>query len=55
MFLNVLLEHNNSLQMWRAAFFVSLAFTAVGPLAILAYLHGTEQMLNFFSEHTRFN
>ncbi|KAF9237567.1 hemolysin-III related-domain-containing protein [Melanogaster broomeanus] len=24
---------------WRIAFFVSLAFTAVGPLAVLAYLH----------------
>lgn len=28
-------------------FFVSLAFTAVGPLATLAYLHGIEKMHEF--------
>ncbi|KZP16491.1 HlyIII-domain-containing protein [Athelia psychrophila] len=32
---------------WRIVFFVSLAFTAVGPLAALAYLHGIEKMHAF--------
>ncbi|KZP22025.1 hypothetical protein FIBSPDRAFT_1043741 [Athelia psychrophila] len=32
---------------WRIVFFVSLAFTAVGPLATLAYLNGVEKMHAF--------
>lgn len=39
-----------SQQMWRILFFVSLAFTAVAPLAALAYLHGFDQMFTFVSE-----
>lgn len=38
------------IQMWRITFFVSLAFTAVAPLAALTYLHGAEQMFAFVSE-----
>ncbi|KAF9227214.1 HlyIII-domain-containing protein [Gyrodon lividus] len=30
---------------WRIAFFLSLAFTAVAPLAVLAYLHSVPQVL----------
>ncbi|KZP22033.1 HlyIII-domain-containing protein [Athelia psychrophila] len=32
---------------WRILFFLSLGFTAVGPLATLAYLHGIEKMREF--------
>jgi len=36
-------------RLWRISFFISLAFTAVGPLAVLAYLHSAEQMFTFVS------
>jgi len=36
-------------RMWRVLFFLSLAFTAVAPLATFAYLHSAEQMFNFIS------
>ncbi|KAH7888863.1 hemolysin-III related-domain-containing protein [Phlebopus sp. FC_14] len=32
---------------WRIAFFVSMAFTSVAPLAVLAYFHSTWQVIVF--------
>lgn len=37
--------------MWRITFFISLAFTAAAPLAVLAYLHSVQQVFNFVSEY----
>ena len=37
-------------QMWRISFFLFLCFTAVAPLATLAYLHGTERTLRYIGE-----
>jgi adiponectin receptor len=34
---------------WRIAFFVSLAFTAVAPLAVLAYLHSVREMFLYIA------
>jgi len=34
-------------RMWRIAFFLSLAFTSIAPLATFAYLHNMEQTFNF--------
>lgn len=34
---------------WRIAFFLAMAFSAVAPLAALAYLHGTRAVLAFVS------
>ena len=38
------------LQVWRIAFFVSLALSSSAPLAALAYLHSTGDMLSFISK-----
>jgi len=35
--------------MWRISFFLSLCFTAVAPLATLAYLHGIEQTWRYIN------
>jgi adiponectin receptor len=38
------------LQYYRIAFFLSLAFSAVGPLAALAILHSRQEMFRFIGE-----
>ena len=39
------------LQLYRISFFLGLAFSAVAPLASMAYLYGFWEMISFISEH----
>ena len=39
-------------QVWRVAFFLGMAFTALAPLAHLSYTFGSKPMLNFIAPIT---